>query len=120
MIVIKTDMKELPKKCIRCEIHTSIFNGTDIGKNYCLNKRLTEDNMLNTRPEWCPLIITNRKWLESLSDDEFAEVLSLIAQYGNDLSISDIFVAHLTQKKKLSEYEAEYKDWLKKEHKESK
>ena len=72
MIVIKTDMKELPKKCIRCEIHTSIFNGTDIGKNYCLNKRLTEDNMLNTRPEWCPLL---EKFTDKQLIEKFVKIL---------------------------------------------
>jgi len=64
MIVIKTDMKELPKNCMCCENHIALWNGTEIGINYCQTKRLTENQVIKARPSWCPLMeITNKQLL---------------------------------------------------------
>lgn len=58
--------------------------------------------------------MTNREWLNSLSDEEFAKYLSIVAQYGNDLYPTEICAAYLTATDEFSyEFVDEFESWLK-------
>ena len=56
LIVIKTDMKELPKGCVycssvidgRCYVYTCRYANRGLGNNF--------KEIPTTRPEWCPLM----------------------------------------------------------------
>ena len=58
--------------------------------------------------------MTNREWLNSLSDEELAKFLSVVAQYGSDLYPTEICEAYLTAQDNFSyEFVDEFESWLK-------
>lgn len=58
--------------------------------------------------------MTNREWLNSLSDEELAKYLSTVAQYGNDLYPTEICTAYQTATDEIGfEFVDEFESWLK-------
>ena len=63
--------------------------------------------------------MTNREWLESLTDEEMAKYLTIVAMYGNDFTAISLIEIFVTATNAMEyEYAPEYTDWLKAEHKE--
>lgn len=60
--------------------------------------------------------MTNREWLNSLSDDELAKYLSIVADYGNAFFPNELFITYQTANRNMEyQHAPDFTGWLKAE-----
>ena len=60
--------------------------------------------------------MTNREWLNSLSDDELAKYLSIVADYGDAFFPNELFITYQTANSNMEyQHAPDFTGWLKTE-----
>lgn len=58
--------------------------------------------------------MTNREWLNSLSDDELAKYLSIVADYGDAFFPNELFITYQTATINMKyQHAPDFAEWLK-------